>query len=771
MKNNTHLSLFVWATGFVILGFAFGIPILWLLAFIGFIGTAICYNYYTIHQRRYSSWIELIDRVISSGIYTQIWAFIALMAAILFVFIVIVFVFDIHLYSDDTFGLWEKIRGVVLLFLDPGFFSVENSTGIQIFAMLISFIGMVLLGGVFISTVSNIVERRVDSLRNGLVVYDHFDEHYVIIGYSEIAVILILDIFKHYGWDCGVVVNKEMKIDGKLLDKLPKVLILTNQDVHVVRAQIWAHLPKKIEERVVLYAGNIDSYEHIHNLNIQRAKEVYVLGEQNEYGRDTKNLECVHLISEIRGCGREPLQVNVQFDRISSYSIIQRLNLPKEYIQDKNGNPNIYFRPFNFFENWGRILWGFYEFKRKRYDSLDFEPLVNDKYVHLVIVGFNRMGRALLLEALRVCHYPNFMEADEEAGVIAQNKTRITIVDKSMDELLPLFKAQYPYLSQIEDIDIEFLNNKVEDELVCERLKEAAMEERALLTVAICLRDPDLSLAVGLSLPEAVYYSVEERKDEQGNVIVNDMGKVEYRIKSGNSRVLIRQELRSGIGGILDKEDGKYIHVRTFGQCMEGVSDELLDDTMAMYVNAYFSVKYCDFDGLCCKKEKDALDSILLDYWSRVLSSTLEGKPNPKDFVGWLFVDREFMDNIAFRLWIYQPEHFRFSNRYQVDMYGTYLKYLSPELKDMYPLQALAQMEHLRWCAERSIVGYKSATDVNLKDDNYRLHRLIMPFNKLGIDRRFEKEKEKDEDVIGNLEKLIKLLAPADYVGRNLFAG
>lgn len=270
---------------------------------------------------------------------------------------------------------------------------------------------------------------------------------------------------------------------------------MTNQDIPCVRARIQSQLPPELERKVILYAGNIESREHLAKLNIDTAREVYILGEREEYGRDSKNLECVRIVRELRGETKTPLTVNVQFDRPASYSIIQKLALPAEFIAGGDGKSVIYFRPFNFYENWARLLWGHY--KKADYADLDFRPLDRDgRHVHLIIVGFNRMGRAPAARGAAPVPLPQLSTSGQ-----APTRTRITVIDKAMDDLLPQFRSQYPYLEQIGDIGIEYVKGRVEDTAVREMIAAAATDGRELVTIAICLQDPDLSLSTGLSLP------------------------------------------------------------------------------------------------------------------------------------------------------------------------------------------------------------------------------------------------------------------------------
>ena len=81
-------------------------------------------------------------------------------------------------------------------------------------------------------------------------------------------------------------------------------------------------------------------------------------------------------------------------------------------------------------------------------------------------------------------------------------------------------------------------------------------------------------------------------------------------------------------------------------------------------------------------------------------------------------------------------------------MYHTFMKYNSSNL-------ILEQMEHLRWNADRSIVGYKYVDKSEIdpseykKKDIYKFHGDIIPFYGLGI-----KDVEQDSDMITIMKKL-----------------
>ena len=652
-------------------------------------------------MRNSLSLVERLDRTLSGGFFKQVkW----LLGFTILVFAILIGVSFLFPDSNEICGIegkLDRIKGIIYLMIDPGNVSLEtdNAVGIQLFTGVVAALGMVLLGGLLISTLTNVVERRVSDVEDGNVVYSSMRDHYVIIGYGSLVVSIVRNIY-----------SKESET-GK------RIVILTSQNVRSARADLFAQIPSSWEQYIHFYSGNIESNEHISSLNVDSAVEIYILGENEEYGRDSKNLECVRQIAQLRANCKNIINLNVQFDKLTSYSLIQKISLPLDFFAP-NGNVSVYFRPFNHYENWARILWGFNGGENFGYDNLDFEPVEGDKYVHLVIAGFNRMGRALFLEAMRQCHYPNF---DERTRSV---KSRITIVDKGMDAVLPEFRSQYPYLDQISDIEIEFINSTIEDEGVRRMLAEESKNNNALLTVAICLEDSDASLSAGLCLPDEVFYTIEDGK------VINS-----------NTRVLIRQSIiQEGIGRILRSGQTKYSNVHIFGMADRGISPSLMNDDLPSYINAFYQTKYGASD--------DSPVGQIYKQYETYLNQA--GIPLDTSFIDLVIdpVHHEFMHQIARGFWVFLNESHRFANRDQVDMYHTYMKYNCSNF-------ILEQMEHLRWNADRSIVGYKYVDKGSLekaeykKKDVYKFHGDIIPFYDLGVI-----DLEKDSDMIVNMKLL-----------------
>lgn len=617
-------------------------------------------------------------------------------------------------------GIWGQLGlslGVFLLVFDiaASFYVCRNGTGSMAFADFVSpvtmqksaynsetavipilmyLLGIVVFTGLVVATINRIAATRADNYKLGHSTYRKLKNHYIIIGYGDTCVPLISNLKKRH---------KE--------GKMPYVIILTSQNVPDIRRDIQTQLPD-VEKATIIYSGNLNSESQLRRLNIDTAREVFVLGEGYGSGRDSMNLECAKKIKAIRQeHTSDILRVNVQFDKAMSYSTIKQITIPKEYYSN-NGNDVIYLRPFNFYENWARMLWG--TFALDDYRTLDRGQMTEpEKHVHLVIVGLDNMGVALMLEALRLCHYPNY---DERSG---HNKTVITVVDNRMDELLPLLKSRYRTINQISDVELQFCKNNVEDHEIRKMLKQSATSPDTILTVAICLNDPDLSLSTALSLPDSLFF----------NVVRNDKGYDEI-VLNHNVEILVRQQMQSGLAELLSKENDRYHNVKIFGTIDKGMDDKLVDDIMPMIINAFYNYNYGG-------------------------KFSVETTKYPT-FFEYATAEPELALNDAYRHWIPLNEDMRFANRYQIEIYRTYTIYRETLEKNPH---ILYQMEHLRWTADRCITGYRDSHSflnadgsTGVKDKKLKLHFDIIPYYDLT-----EGEKDKDKNVVNNMDKVMNL--------------
>ena len=592
-----------------------------------------------------------------------------------------------------------------------GYNYYDDTLGLNTFLLFCSFLGAILFGGLLITTFTNIVQEKKEKYLAGSVIYKRIKGHYVVLGFSEVIFTLCKELLDNNSF---------------------RLIILSNVDTPIVRSKLKAKLPNDIFERIIIYSGDTDEPGSLAQLNIDECKEVYILGEEDSVGHDSINLNVLRqLIGFLPDGYTGRLKVNLQMDSQSSFSVIQKLNVPDKYVK-KNNKTVIDLHTFNIYENQARRLWGYY--KDEGTWDIDFADLDGPKLlpgskkrVNLVIAGFDRMGQALLLEALRICHFPNYSEKSKSV------KTVITLFDNKMNELWTQFIARYPNILKIEDIEIYHYEESLESPLAREILDNYAKDENELLTVAVCFWNPDDSFASGLSLPESLYFKVKDG------------------VASNNEhvRILIRNESNTGIQEII-AEDAKgpsrYKNVKFFGSIEDGLSQSLLDDKAAILSNAHFDTAFEPkleqkaniYKELTAKygalEAKETNQEDLPNY--SLLSIYKEGRISAA----------EVLDDWARRFWDETSENHRFSNRYQIEMFGIYERYL-PCLKNCYKdkyKEIISQMEHLRWCAERLIMGYRlekynSDSPVKNEKDSWRVHTDLLPFGELT-----DKDKAKD---------------------------
>ncbi len=504
-----------------------------------------------------------VDRIISSSVFVQLRWFCGVIIAICIMLSAIAILCKIPLLPDSN-SVLDQIQGVLYHFIDPGYlFEIKTGNAhigndSQTLATIIAFSGMVLFGGLLITTLTNIIDRRIDDLENGRVCYKSIKGHHVIIGYCEITIPLIESLFS-----------------DKNPNPVSQIIIQTNLDVPTVRASLFAKLPPNIEKKILIYAGDLESYEHLNNLNINSSIEFFILGDSGEYGRDSKNNGCAKYISTKCSKINNQTVINVLFDQLSTYSNLNKVS--------SNENLNAYIRPFNYYDNWAKLLWCHYLKDSKEYEPLDFAHLGDDDFVHLFIVGLNRMGEALLLQALKSSHYVNYDSTNKH------NKTKITIIDKDMTEKLNSFRSRYPYIeNQIYDINVEYMNNSIESDEVRQYIIDATNDNNQLITIAICIKDPDKSLSIGISLPDIVYYKAEDVKCENYH---------NYSIINSRNipRVLIRQELSCGLANDISNDCTlTNKHIKTFGMFNKGMENFLYNDIYAQFVNSKYMDIYHD---------------------------------------------------------------------------------------------------------------------------------------------------------------------------------
>lgn len=657
-------------------------------------------------------------------------------------------------------------------------------------AVLMRLFSVVVFGGILVSTLCSMMQQREDRVQNGLVRYRGFGRHYIVVGWSPVAASLIERLLRGDmdSWHPGGAGMRSWA-ERHLPWRRPRLLLFTEADVADVRRNLEGQLPASLYHRIVFYRGSVDIdttgawFDRLFSdMGAAVARQIYLLSDiADPWGRDAKLLAFAQALCDrlqtrttarrrfLRGLP-QVVPVFAELDARGSQDYAKRLDfitmdtrmpkLPRSIrgvllgVHRALGHSTRdfaaktawhvchalgfvsktlpYFRPFSFHELWARRLFAVDAAPEYR---LDYRPMGRDDYVHLVIVGFNRMGSALALEAIRSCHYVQW----NPTGTVP---TRITIIDLNPQE--DVFRARYPHLDQIQDVDVTFVKADVASRDVRNLLRTEAVEPKCLLTVAVCLEDSDAALSIALGLPEEVYL----RREVGAVRLVRRNGKEEkiplkHREiwKEGGNRVLVRQNLVAGATrAIRAAAKGPYACVQPFGMIPDVLTSCSFEERSAMYHHALW-----DNDG------SSQVDAFLATCRNRnVLKRRI-----PAMFERFVTLPRELV----------------WANVYIEDSYGAILRLLGLQavldpnsacgipVRDnsleqridnnlkRFPVDAgllnglldtltitpngLKSLEHRRWVAERVLMGYRSPGANEGRDDDFRIHPQIKPFVQL----------------------------------------
>lgn len=430
--------------------------------------------------------------------------------------------------QDSSSMLWN----IYLHYMDPGNqnMATNNSRG---WAALIAILGVLLLNGLLVSSIVGWINTRKETWTRGDICYTRFlqllssRKHYVVIGGNDMVDSIVRQILQ--------------KIERENSWLKPYILIQTARNVDRFRQELFTNLTKEQQQQIIIYYGHRDSEIDIENLLLQRAKEVYIIGEGTRIGdaesyHDTMNMMCLDLIykSLSKSHRKEKLPCRVMFDSQATFSVFQFSDI------DKKLGDLIDFKPFNYYELWAQKLFINREINPERLRAAalkgEYLPLdgcngikrEDDSYVHLFIVGMSHMGIATGIEAAHLAHYPNF----EQKGI----RTKITFIDQNASErkdalinrykeLFNLSHWRYGNVSEANtlkwlqshsptdteylggdfiDVEWEFIEGYIEQVTIQEHILSSCSTS-AKITIAICLAESDLSYAAGLHLDKRIY--------------------------------------------------------------------------------------------------------------------------------------------------------------------------------------------------------------------------------------------------------------------------
>lgn len=383
--------------------------------------------------RRERRFLLRLDRILSQGLWSQLLLLAVLMAAAFAFANLILLLSPIDWTSfckDHLVNRW--VAPLYLLIDSNAFTTVRESdcNGWTVFlACIIYIIGVFLFTGMMVSVMTNMIERRVEKHRNGLVYYLR-EGHYIIMGYDDTITSFINHIF----------------------DKDPNayILVLTSVAAEKVHEKLLKSLTEAQLKRVIINYGHRTSTESYSKIHLESAQEVFIVGYLGNQSHDAINVECVDAICRYLSqptVKNRPPRITCVFRDLDTYSAFKLTE-----IFSKVSVLGIEFIPHNYHAGWARqvLVNRFYRDNDQKGSTYSYPAVYrggisteDNHYVHLVFVGTTNFAVGMANEAANVLHFPNFVRNPEL-------KTRITFIDVNADREKDEFITRYRHFFEVQ---------------------------------------------------------------------------------------------------------------------------------------------------------------------------------------------------------------------------------------------------------------------------------------------------------------------------------
>ena len=629
-----------------------------------------------------------------------------------------------------------------------GFYVSEKISGGAVFiACLIYLAGVIIFTGMIISVMTNMIQRRVDDHKDGLIHYLK-SGHYIIMGYDEMVPSFIHHIFKR--------------------DKNAYVLVLTSATVTYIKEKLRKSFGEAQMEHIIVNYGHRTSSDFYKDICLERAEQIYIVGYRSKEAHDAINVECVDSIcrylnqTDIKD---KPKRITCVFKDLDTYA-----SFKTSEIFDEVKRLDIEFVPYNFFAGWAKQV-----FVKRYYHDMEDPDIVHPypavygegikpddkKKVHLVFVGTTNFAVAFAMEAAHVLHFPNFVNK----GV----KTLITFIDKNADKEKDEFIIRNRHFFEVQpyyyydlthekdekkekqglrtdfvkfsgedagflDVEFEFIKGDIFSKKIQDEIDKWANDSKnQYLSIFLALANQRENFVMGMNMPDSVYdneVSVFIRQDRSDNFVTN----LRETDKKDEDHKLTYAKVKSDGSLEKKKRDARYAHIYPFGMNETGYSEDDHSLRRAKLINYLYSTANYDtykFQGIL------ALDAMSDD--------TIWKEANEK--------------------WKELSVALKWSNLYSAYTIRTKLASLramrhlklNDESKDTTSLtetevEEMARVEHNRWNVEKLLMGYRKphhdedkfeypefAGDLK-NNKKLFIHHDIRPYDQLDIIKELDKE-------------------------------
>lgn len=398
------------------------------------------------------------DRLFSSGTGIQVLAL--LVVSLVFASI---FILCGYYLCDDAVD-WETTVGI---FMDPGNF-LQHGDSHCVFRFVVAICGAILVSTLLVSTFTNMFENIGASVRQGKRRYA-FNHHILILG------------------------------NGKKLPHILKALSAERRDVVVM-----SESPVNVKGEYVYYNGRRDDRDELVAARADKADIIYIIGEDDEPGHDSRSLASLELLKEICRDAGHDIHCYLTINDIATQEVFQY------YRQSENGHL-LLVDVINDSEYYAEQLMV----------GTDFLPVIRpgeDRECCIVIIGTGSVAQSTAYTAAHLCHYPSFASG---------RKTTIAFVGIGMRGFMDEMRAarpslfgmsEYQYMNakgantkyvaghgDILDIRWEFIDAPAESDLARHHLEGMIQSPSKDVRIIVCGSNDAESIRHTLHLPRTAY--------------------------------------------------------------------------------------------------------------------------------------------------------------------------------------------------------------------------------------------------------------------------
>jgi hypothetical protein len=607
-----------------------------------------------------------------------------------------------------------------------------------ILSSLIYVAGVIVFTGMIIAAMTNMIARRVERHRDGLIHYLK-SGHYVIMGYDEMVPSIITEIF-----------NRNPNAD---------VLLLTAVDAKIIHERLLKSVARKQMDQIFINYGQRTAKEYYKDIYLEAASEIFIVGKRSLPAHDAINVECVDSICDYLkeiGGNLRPKRITCVFEDLDTYAAFKTSEIFQEVRE-----LGMEFVPYNFYAGWAKQVFFSQSYKEKRnpseaiaYPSIYGKGITpEDKNnVHLVFVGTTNFAVSFAMEAAHMLHFPNFKDDNGR-------RTRITFIDLNADKERDLFVTRNRHYFDIQsyyyrdytdlkvnepnktllskdfdihdflDVEFEFIKGDVFSQEVQNEISQWAADENQYLSIFLAMADQRNNFIMGMNMPDEVYdhgVPVFVRQDRADNFVTNlrkvDQNKQKYAfLKDGKLKVEDRK--------------GRYANLYPFGMDDMAYCSEEKALRMAKLINyLYNKADYTTYRFP---------DSLILD-----ITSEKEIWQDAEKFWKTLSVAHKWSNLYCSYSIPCKLASLRAMRGLEPDDTSHDLDALTDE-----EIREIATVEHNRWNVEKLLMGYrkahpkedkyeKSPEDASKlkKNKNLFIHHDIRPFDKLDAIKQMDFE-------------------------------